>query len=224
MRFPHRRSDPSFVEPDREKARIAHDALLALQPQGAEHATCDLCPEITNKEVAKVAGEDRTYTEAEHLALSADAVKRETAQLTEAKSDLETKLSEKAARVDVLEAEKSNLETEKSALQKEFDDYKASVERALEIETAKKDRVGQIKAANDKLPDAYFTDERVQAWAEMDETAFAIVLDGLTALAGATKETAAFAGGITPTSADKDDKPSVGRIFAARRGVAQNEN
>jgi hypothetical protein len=107
MRFLHRCVELSFVGADQDAARIAHDALLALQPRGAEHATCDLCPETSNKEVAKVAGEDRTYTEAEHLALMADAVRRETAELADAKTDTETKLSEKAARVDVLEAEKA---------------------------------------------------------------------------------------------------------------------
>jgi hypothetical protein len=58
-----------------------------------------------------------------------------------------------------------------------------------------------------------------------EEASFAIVLDGLTALAGASapKETAAFGGGVTPTSGDEGDKPTVGRIFAARRGVAERE-
>ena len=169
-----------------------------------------------------MAGEDRTYTEAEHLALMTDAVRRETAELAEAKTGLETTVSEKAAQVDVLEAEKTKLEAEKAAIQKDFDDFKAEVERARAIETAKQDRVAQIKAANDSLPETYFTDERIQAWAEMDEKAFAIVLDGLTALAGApaAKETAAFSGGITPTSTDK---PTVGRIFAARRGSAKQD-
>lgn len=164
-----------------------------------------------------MAGEDRTYTEAEHLALMTDAVRRETAELSEVKTGLETAVSEKAARVDVLEAEKTALEAEKAALQKDFDDFKAQVERAREIELAKQDRVAKIKAANEQLPEAYFTEERIQAWAEMDEATFAIVVDGLTALAGAPaqKETAAFSGGTTPTS---DDKATVGRIFAARRG------
>lgn len=221
MRFPHRSSETCVVE-HKDAARVAHDALLALQPDGAEHATCDLCPEITNKEVAKVAGEDRTYTEAEHLALSADAVKRETADLSEAKATLETQVSEKAARVDVLEAEKAALETAKAELQTAFDTYKAEVERAREVEIAKQDRVAKIKAANEQLPETYFTDERIQAWAEMDEATFTLVLDGLTALAGAPaagKETAAFSGGTAPTSTDK---PTVGGIFAARRGANKN--
>lgn len=182
------------------------------------HEPCELCPDPIKKEVAQVAdATDRVYTEVEHLALMADAVTRETASLADAKADLETSVSEKAARVDVLEAEKAALETKVSEIEKAFADYKTEVERAREIETAKQERVKAVKAANDQLPDTYFTDERIQAWAEMDEAVFAIVLDGLTAAAGVVgaKETAAFSGGESPTEAKT---VSLGSIFAARRG------
>jgi predicted nuclease with TOPRIM domain len=179
-----------------------------------------LCPDpAIIKEVAKVAGEDRTYTEAEHLALMTDAVRRENAELAEAKTGLESTNSELVAKVDVLEAEKSTLQSEKDKTQTDFDAFKAEVERAREIETAKKERIAAVKAANDQLPETYFTDERVQKWAEMAEEPFAIVIDGVTAAAGtsggAAKETAAFSGGESPTSSDK---PRVSRMFAARRG------
>jgi chromosome segregation ATPase len=172
-----------------------------------------------NKEVAQVADADRTYTEAEHLALMADAVKRETASVTEVKESAETKVSELSARVDVLEAEKASLETAKAETQKAFDDYKAEVERAREVEAAKKDRLEKVKAANAGLPDSYFTDERIQRWAEMAEAAFAAFIEDITPLAGTpAKETAAFSGGETPTSTETA-KATVGSIFAARRGV-----
>jgi chromosome segregation ATPase len=169
------------------------------------------------KEVAQVSG-DRTYAEAEHLALMADAVKRETAALTEVKASLETRVSELAARVDVLEAEKTAAETAKSTAVADFDAYKADVERAREVESAKQDRLNRVKAANEALPDSYYTDERIQRWAEMGETEFASLIDDLSAAAtaGSVKETAAFAGGSTPTSTKAE--VTVGSIFAARRG------
>jgi chromosome segregation ATPase len=204
------------------EARAAHDALLAIAPEGAVHEPCGLCPdplEIT-KEVAQVAGtEDRTYTEAEHLALMADAVKRETAELTDAKGSAEAKVSELTSRVDVLEAEKAALETAKAEAQKALDDYKAEVERAREVETAKQERLDKVKAANEQLPDSYFTEERIQRWAEMAEEAFTAFIEDITAAAGSSpvKETAAFSGGQTPTAVTETSKVSVGSILRARR-------
>lgn len=166
-----------------------------------------------------MAGEDRTYAEAEHLALMTDAVRRETAELAEVKAGLETKVSELTGQVDVLEAEKAALDTAKAEVEKAFSDYKAEVERAREVETAKHERLTRVKAANEGLPDSYFTDERIQRWAEMTEEAFASLIEDLTAAAtaGPAKETAAFSGGQSP-SAPNAGVVSVGSIFAARRG------
>lgn len=220
MRFLHELDDTAFVKSEAE-ARAAHDALLAVQPAGVVHEPCDLCadPLKNTKEVAQVAGtDDRTYTEAEHLALMADAVKRETAELAEAKDGLGTQVSELSQRVDVLEAEKAAAETKASQVQADFDAFKAEVERAREVETAKQERLSKVKAANEQLPDSYFTDERIQRWAEMTEEAFASLIDDLTAaaVAGPVKETAAFSGGESPTDTKKN--VTVGSIFAARRG------
>lgn len=219
MSFLHQTADSPLVK---SEAQRAHDALLELKPAGVEHATCELCPDPVknNKEVAQVADAERTYTEAEHLALMADAVKRETASVTEVKESAETKVADLTKRVDVLEAEKASLETAKADTQKAFDDYKAEVERAREVEAAKQDRVEKVKAANAALPDSYFTDERIQRWAEMAEAQFTSFLDDISPLAGATsqtKETAAFTGGVSPGA--KDTKATVGSIFAVQRGV-----
>ena len=216
MRFSHQSSDPSLVKSGSE-AQIAHDSLLAVMPAGAVHEACDLCPDPVHdiKEVAKVAGEDRTYTEAEHLALAADAVKRETAALAEAKETAEIQISELTSKVDVLEAEKATLQSEKDKTQADFDTYKADVERAREIEAAKQDRLSKVKAANDALADDYFSEARVQRWAEMTEEAFAAFLDDIAPVAVGTKETAAFADGESPTH---PSKPTVGLLLAARRG------
>jgi chromosome segregation ATPase len=199
------------------QTQLAHDALLAVMPAGATHEPCDLCSETkTVKEVAQVADADRTYTEAEHLALAADAVKRETASLTEAKEAAATKVTELSSKVDVLESEKASLTAEKEAAVKALEDFKAEVERAKEIESAKSDRKAKVKAANASLADAYFTDERVQRWAEMTEEAFTAFLEDIApAAVGQSKETAAFAGGESPTD---PGKPTVGLLFAARRG------
>jgi hypothetical protein len=223
MRFPHRGSEASSVNPSDAAAKAAHDALLELKPGGVEHEHCDLCVDpAENKEVAQVAG-DRTYTEAEHVALMADAVTRETASLTEATSAFETTVSEQASKIDTLEAEKAALETKVNEVQGAFDEYKSEIERAAEVESAKASRVEVVKAAVDSLPDTYFTDERVLRWASMTEEAFLQVVEDIkTAFVGVEvkpKETAAFSGGTTPTS---PATATLGGIFAARRGETKN--
>jgi hypothetical protein len=218
MRFLHQPTDAPCVKPVPD-AKRAHDSLLAMAPDGAVHEPCGLCPETAqNKEVAQVADADRTYTEAEHLALMTDAVRRETAELADVKADLETSVSEKAAQVDVLEAEKAALETKVSEVQAEFDAFKAEIERAREVETAKQDRLSKVKAANEGLAESYFTEERIQRWAEMTEEAFTAFIEDISAVAvaGPAKETAAFGAGESPT--DKTAQVTVGSIFAARRG------
>lgn len=199
------------------EAQRAHDSLLQVMPAGSVHAPCDLCPDPIKKEVAQVADADRTYTEVEHLALMADAVTRETASLTEAKESAETTVTTLTTRVDVLEAEKAALETKVSETEKAFDEFKAELERREAIETAKQERVDAVKAANDALPESYFTEERIQRWAEMETAAFEAYIADITALAAAPKEkeTAAFSGGESPT---ETKQVTVGSIFAARRG------
>lgn len=163
---------------------------------------------------------DRTYTEAEHLALLTDAVRRETAEVTQKQEKVQAERDELAQRVDVLEAEKATAETARDKLQAEFDEFKTERERADEISKAKAERVDKVKAANDQLPDSYFTEERMQRWAEMTEEAFAEVVEALGAAKGSPlKETAAFSGGDSGTS--KTEKASVGSIFEARRRKAQ---
>ncbi len=164
---------------------------------------------------------DRTYTEAEHLALLTDAVRRETAEAQRTQEQLQAEKDSLAQRVDVLEAEKAAAETARDNVQSEFDQYKADRERAEQVAQAKADRVKAVKDANDQLPDSYFTDERMQRWAEMTEEAFAEVVEALGAAKGSPlKETAAFSGGQSGTSKDQQTA-TVGSIFAARRSKAK---
>lgn len=217
--------------------QAAHDALLAAMPEGASHAPCELCPsEITTQAKETVVPEKRTFTEEEHFALVADAVSREVASATDALSQENTDLK---ARVDVLEAEKAAEVEAKNAIQAEFDQFKADLETAREVEARKESRKAAVKEVAGSLSDDYFTDERVQRWAEMADEAFADLLDDLVdtqiaqlapevvaefaGLVGEDKrtklaevrsrakaetpdtpapavETAAFTGGVTPTS------------------------
>lgn len=174
---------------------------------------------------------DRTFTEAQHFALLTDAVARETATLSTAKEELESKNvaleTEKAelatantelqSRIDVIEAEKTAAEQARDSVQAEFDAHKDAETQRAEVEARKVDRLAKVKAANSGLGDDYFTEARVQRWAEMAEETFeALVADiGEAAAASAAeptaeksaeelekeaRETAAFKGGDTPTA------------------------
>lgn len=138
------------------------------------------------------------YTEAQHFALLESALKRETAELSEAKGTLEAQVgtltSEKAAladdlataksRIDVLEAEKAAAEAKAEAATKEFANFKADLAREREVAEKRALRVERVKAANTSLGEDYFTQERAQRWAEMPDEAFdALVADLIEAAA-----------------------------------------
>lgn len=151
--------------------------------------------------------EDRTYTEAEHVALTADAVQRENASLTSVKVELESKNSELTGKVEVLEAEKATLATQVAEAEKALADFKAEVERATQVEALKSERAAAVKAAAPALPETHFTDERILAWAELSAETFDIVVDGLKATAGTpvvARESAAFKGGAAAGTTGTD--------------------
>jgi chromosome segregation ATPase len=192
-------------------------------PAGASHEDCPLCPAAsreTAKEAGQVSDAERTFTEAEHLALLTDRVARETAEITAVKTQLETEVSELKARVDVLEAEKAAAVAERDTAKSEFDAFKAEIEEKAAVVERKEARVARVKAANDSLPEDYFSDERVQRWAEMADEVFEALVSDLEAVkvpAPTKTETAAFTGGDSPTAGD--GKSVFGTFLAARHGA-----
>lgn len=178
---------------------------------------------------------DPKYTEDQHIAILTDAVMRETANLSSVKEELEARvevmdtekaaaavvLSEVQTRLDVVEAEKAAEAQRADAAVAELTEFKAGLERAAVIEQAKSDRLAAIKAADASLEEDYFSEERVQRWAEMANDSFAALVTDLTEAAAKRKaksddkdddkqtapwmkekarETAAFTGGAAPTT------------------------
>jgi hypothetical protein len=230
----------------------AHDALLALQPAGAHHARCHLCGvpgHDSDKEVAQVAETapapanivGNAYSEAQHHSLLKSAVESETASLTAAKSELETRItaleSEKAAtatelsaaatRIDLLEADKATAEAAAVSARTELDEFKAEISRSAQIAELKTARKARVQTANESLGDDFFSNERVQRWAEMSEEAFDSFIVDMTEMAKASKpavavttteaarESAAFAGGTTPN--ETAGVSTVSQILGLRR-------
>jgi hypothetical protein len=217
----------------------AHDELLAARPSGAVHDDCPLCHSgagDTEKAGGADVADEPKYTEAQHVAILTSAVERETASLATVKEELEaraevlstekaaveTALSEAQTRIDVLEAEKAAAVQRADEAEKAHEEFVAELERAKAIEQAKEDRVVAIKAADASLEDDYFTEERVQRWAEMADEQFQVLVKDLTEAAAkrkpafldkekdkeekaaeqaaASRESAAFTGGSQPTA------------------------
>lgn len=215
--------------------QAAHDALLETSAARAVHDPCPLCSagtQVSAREGASVtdtAPAANVYSESQHLALLTSAVERETAALSEVKQSLETKVttleSEKASmagelktandRLDVLEAEKAAAEAKATETATEFEAFKADLAHQREVAEKRTARTERVKAANSALGEDYFSEGRVQRWAEMSDEDFNVLVADLTEAAAAAakpvdtgqpkeqaRETAAFTGGQTITSAD----------------------
>jgi chromosome segregation ATPase len=93
--------------------------------------------------------------------------------LTAEKSALEAEKSELESRIDVLEAEKVAAEKARDEAVSEFEAFKSDLAQKAAIAERKDARIAAIKeAAADLLDDEYFTDARVQRWAEMSDESF----------------------------------------------------
>jgi chromosome segregation ATPase len=205
-----------------------HNALLEHKPEGASHEDCPVCLAATAetaKEEANVAGDEtRTFTEAEHLAVLSDAVRRETATLQTEKETLSTEKAALESRVDTLEAEKAVLITERDNAVTELTTFKAEMAEKEQTEARKGERLAKVREVADHLPEDYFTAERATRWAEMSDEAFETAVADLAATkppagsAPKVPETAAFTGGESPKSTDSSTS-SVGQMLALKRGT-----
>jgi uncharacterized protein (UPF0335 family) len=119
--------------------------------------------------------------------------------------------AELASQIDVLEAEKVALQKSHDDVVAEFEAFKNDLEQKAAVEARKADRTQRVKAANANLADTYFTEERIQRWAQMPDEAFDALVADLTESAPApgeqrveqqARETAAFTGGTAPTASE----------------------
>lgn len=137
-----------------------------------------------------MADEARVFSETEHVAILADRVKVETANLTAqvdaltvAKNDAVTKAdaataaleaakAESASKADVLEAAKVAAETETARVVAEFEAFKKSLEDEKEMVVRKDARLSELKEAAAHLTDEFLTEParlaRILAYSDED--------------------------------------------------------
>lgn len=115
----------------------------------------------------------RTFSEDEHLAIVADRVTTETAELRETKAALETEKSDLETKLDVEIAAKEAEKARADKAEKDLADYKAEVEQREAAAERKDERIGAVKEAAPHLQDEFFTDEkRVARIVAMDDESF----------------------------------------------------
>ena len=135
----------------------------------------------------EVAADGRTFTEGETYALVADNVARETAGLQVEKAELETQLT-------TLQSEKAELQTQldvalaaKEKAEQDLVDYKADLVAQAEIAERRDARVAKVREIAAHLKDDFFSDERAERWAAMEQAEFDAYVSELAAVSAGVK-------------------------------------
>lgn len=162
---------------------------------------------------------DKTFTEAEHIAILADRVATETAELTRKNGELTAENATLKNEKDVLEGAKLAAETAKAAAEQALEDFKSESAQAAEIAKVRDERV---KAVSDVFGEAYVTAERADRYAAMPEAEFAAFIDDLKAVApkpgdppAPSREAAALGGGAPAQPSGGSAGPSTASALLA---------
>ena len=128
--------------------------------------------------------DEKTYSEAEHIAILADRVSKETADLTAERDQLASAKTELENKLDVAESAKTAAEQEAAEAKKSLEDFKAEVESDREAAARKDERIKKVRESAEHLGDDFFEDEaRVQRITAMKDEDFEGYLADLKATA-----------------------------------------
>lgn len=165
-----------------------------------------------------MAGEDKSYTEAEHIAILSDRLTKETADLTAERDALATEKSELETKLDVAEAAKVAAEQRVGEVEKEFADFKDGIEKEREAAARKGERISKLREGASHLTDDFFQDEnrvaRIVAMSDEDFQGYLVDMGATSTVAPGSvpRETAMLGDPATTT------KPqSAGRSFLLGR-------
>ncbi len=169
------------------------------------------------------AGTPRPFTEDEAYAIAADRVVRETADLTQKAEALTSEVAELKAKLDVSDAALATEKAAKETAEKALADYKAEVEQHREVAARRGEREKKVREVARHMKDDWFTTERIDRWAAMDDAVFGEYVAEIAALGGGV----APAGGPPRETAMSGDpvitSPAAGgameTMFRLRKGV-----
>lgn len=116
--------------------------------------------------------DEKTYSENEHIAILADRVAKETADLTAERDQLVSGKGELETKLDVAESAKQAAEQRAADAEKALEDFKAQIETEREAAARKDERIAKAKETASHLADDFFEDEkrvaRIVAMADED--------------------------------------------------------
>ena len=157
-----------------------------------------------------MADNEKQFSETEHLAILADRVATETADLTAERDQLSTRVAELETQLDVAKSAQAAAEKAAEDAKAEFEQYKADQEAAREAAAKQGERIEKLREAASHLDEKFFTDpERAARIGSMSDEGFSSYLADIAAVApsaaskGAPRETAML--GVPAGGADKTD-------------------
>lgn len=137
-------------------------------------------------------GDNRSFTESEMQTLAAGIVQRETADLTAAKTALETEKAELETKLDVETAAKVAAEARASEAETALADFKASIESEREAAARKDERLTKVREVASHLGDDFFADQaridRICAYTDEAFEGYVADLGATATKAGAKEE------------------------------------
>lgn len=135
--------------------------------------------------------DEKTFSESEHLAILADRVKTETADLTAERDQLESERTELQNKLDIAESAKVAAEQRAEEAEQKLEAFKGEVEEEREAAARKEERITKAREAAKHLGEDFFKDEaRVNRIVAMKDEEFEGYLGDLQATAPAGAGTA----------------------------------
>lgn len=156
-----------------------------------------------------VAEQGRVFSEEELVAITADRVTRETAELTSKVETLEGEKTDLGNKLDVETAAREAAEQKAAKAETDLQEFKDGVEAEKAAAARKDERLAKVREAASHLPDSFFEDDgRVARITAMSDEAFeGYVSDirdtttGTGESSGAPRETAMQGDKVTPSAA-----------------------
>jgi len=168
--------------------------------------------------------DEKTYTEAEHIAILSDRLTKETAELTSTVDQLTGSKTELENKLDLAESAKVAAEAKTVEAEKALEEFKAEVQEREDAAARKDDRIKALRESAEHLDDDFFADEnRVKRIVAMKDEDFQGYLADLSATAaGAPKATSVpRESAMQNESKGSTNTTSAGKDFLLRRYIAK---
>ncbi len=178
---------------------------------------------------------DKTFTEQEHIAILADRVATETAAITAERDALKAERDDLATKLDVAESAKVAAEQAKETAEKEFADFKTSLDELAAAEGKRDERLAKVKEVAAHLGDDFLSTEnevgkaRVERIVAMADDQFEGYVADLKSTAPTTRSTTAekpretAMAGAASAAAGAETTTSAGREFLLGRYIAKGD-